>query len=376
MANRNQSGTQAIGSQLLPDTPSRDQNMRNCGFAPNNLVTSRSQRGRTLKQCQRETRPHQPAGQHWSCNAGTRYENRFFAQFPFLSPKLFVYSGRMRIASTELQIGTAYPYTVRIGKLAGRLRVMPGPAVRQTTENKGTFILFEDRLSDSPFVERVWRCHSDRAGKFLSVAASHFEMAVTRYRGKTFLTLRGPETKATTLDCPAEGKWLCIRFKLGTFMPQLLPGSLRNQRDVTLPDATRRSFWLNGSAWQYPDFENAETFVKRLAKAGVISRDLTVDAALQGQPRTLSLRSAQRHFLRATGITSATFRQIERARYATNLLREGVSIVDAVHLAGYFDQAHLTRSLKQLIGLTPAKIIQAERQLSFLYKTKPPSMNL
>ena len=75
-------------------------------------------------------------------------------------------------------------------------------------------------------------------------------------------------------------------------------------------------------------------------------------------------------------MTCATFRQIERARYATNLLREGVSIVDAVHLAGYFDQAHLTRSLKQLIGLTPAKIIQAERQLSFLYKTEPPSMNL
>jgi hypothetical protein len=265
---------------------------------------------------------------------------------------------------------------VQIGELTGRLRVASGPAVSQTTKNESTFILFEDRLSDSPFVERVWRCHSERAGKFLSVAASHFEMAVTRYRGKTFLTLRGPETKATTLDCPAEGEWLGIRFKLGTFMPQLLPGSLRDQRDVTLPDAASRSFWLNGSAWQYPDFENAETFVKRLAKAGVIARDSTVDAALQGQPRTLSLRSAQRHFLRATGMTCATFRQIERARYATNLLKEGVSIVDAVHLAGYFDQAHLTRSLKHLIGQTPAKIIQGERQLSFLYKTVPPSVNL
>jgi hypothetical protein len=35
-------------------------------------------------------------------------------------------------------------------------------------------------------------------------------MAVTRHRGKTFLTLRGPETKATTADCPAEGEWLGI----------------------------------------------------------------------------------------------------------------------------------------------------------------------
>jgi hypothetical protein len=282
----------------------------------------------------------------------------------------------MRTGGTQLQMGTAYPYTKQIAKLTGRLRVTTGPLVSLTTKNESTFILFEDRLSDSPFVERVWSCHSERAGKFLSVAASHFEIAVTRLRGKTFLTLRGPETKATTLDCPAEGEWLCIRFKLGTFMPKLLPGSLRDQRDVTLPDATSRSFWLNGSVWQYPDFQNAETFVKRLAKAGVISRDSTVDAALKGQPRTLSLRSAQRHFLRATGMTCATFRQIERARYATNLLKEGESIVDAVHLAGYFDQAHLTRSLKHLIGQTPAKIIQRERQLSFLYKTVPPSMNL
>jgi hypothetical protein len=48
-------------------------------------------------------------------------------------------------------------------------------------------------------------------------------MALTRLRGNTFLTLRGPETKATTLDCPAEGERLGILFKLGTFMPQLLP---------------------------------------------------------------------------------------------------------------------------------------------------------
>jgi len=253
---------------------------------------------------------------------------------------------------------------------------MTGLAVNQTTESNNTFICFEDRASDSPFVEKVWRCHSERADAFLSIAACHFEMAVTRLRGKIFITLRGPETKATTIDCPAEGEWLGIRFKLGTFMPRFLPGSLRDQKDVTLPDATSRSFWLNGSAWQYPDFNNAETFIKRLLKAGLISRDSAVDAALQRQPPALSLRSIQRHFLRTTGITYATYRQIERARYATNLLREGVSILDAIHLAGYFDQAHLTRSLRYLVGQTPTKIIQSEKQLSFLYKTDPSSIHL
>src|SRR5438094_8251880 len=163
----------------------------------------------------------------------------------------------------------------------------------ETMQGNGEFLHFEDRASDHPFVERVWRCRSDRADTFLSVAANNFEMVLTRLGRETFFTLRGPETTATTLDCPAEGEWLGIRFKLGTFMPRFLPVSLRDHRDRTLPDAASRSFWLNGSAWQYPDFDNAETFVKRLAKAGLILRDSAVDAALQGQPQALSVRSAQ-----------------------------------------------------------------------------------
>jgi len=232
------------------------------------------------------------------------------------------------------------------------------------------FIIFdESRPSDSPFVERVWSCHSERAGTFLSVASSHWEFVVTRLNGATTVTLRGPETKARNVHCPANGEWFAIRFKAGTFMPQLPVARLLDGRDVNLPQVSQRSFRLDGSAWEYPDFENAETFVARLARAGIIARDPAVEAALQGDRKALSLRSAQRHFLQATGMTHSTLRQIERARYATNLLRRGVSIGDTVFEAGFFDQAHLTRSLRQLIGLTPAKISLERRQLSFLYNT-------
>jgi hypothetical protein len=235
---------------------------------------------------------------------------------------------------------------------------------------KSTFIHFEDRISDSPLVERVWRCQSERAGRFTSVAASQCEMVVSRVQGKTFFTLRGPETKATTADCPAEGEWLGIRFKLGTFLPQFLPGRLRDRNDVTLPDRSGRSFWLNGSAWEYPDFENAEIFVKRMIQAGLVTRDSSVDAVLHGEVRPASRRSAQRHFLRSTGVSYAAYRQIERARHAANLLQEGVSIVDVAHRAGYYDQAHLARSVKRFMGQTALHILRNESQLSFLYKTE------
>jgi len=77
--------------------------------------------------------------------------------------------------------------------------------------------------------------------------------------------------------------------------------------------------------------------------------------------------------LRATGLTQSAARQIERARYATYLLQQGVSILDTVEQAGYFDQPHLTRSLKHLIGQTPAQILQKNRpeQMPFLYNTTP-----
>jgi AraC-like DNA-binding protein len=243
------------------------------------------------------------------------------------------------------------------------------PRSNEATHGKSEFIQFDDRASDHPFVEKVWRCHNERADSFLSIAANNFEMVITQLGGKRSLTLRGPETRATTIDCPAEGEWIGIRFKVGTFMPRFLPGSLRDHQDVTLPPATGHSFWLDGSALEYPDFDNAETFVKTLSRSGMLSRDRVVEDAVLHRLGELSLRSAQRHFLRSTGVTYATLRQIERARYATNLLREGVSILDVVSRAGYFDQAHLTRSLRHFIGETPAKLILRRKQLSFLYKT-------
>jgi AraC-like DNA-binding protein len=235
-------------------------------------------------------------------------------------------------------------------------------------------LTFEDRPSDSLFVERIWRSQSERPGTFHSIAMSHWEMVVTRYNGNTILTVRGPESKATPLHLSSVGaEWFGIRFKMGTVMPHL-PASGLVDRDVNLPDASSRSFWLMGSAWQFPDYDNADTFVDRLMRAGLVICNPVVESALQGQLRDVSIRTARRHFLRTTGLTQSTIHQIERARYATVLLRQGRSILDTVYAAGYSDQPHLTKSLKYFIGQTPAQIMgkSESEQLSFLYKTAPP----
>jgi methylphosphotriester-DNA--protein-cysteine methyltransferase len=115
---------------------------------------------------------------------------------------------------------------------------------------------------------------------------------------------------------------------------------------------------LNSSVWQFPNYENIDTFIDRLARSGVLVRDPLVSAVLQGHPHEMSPRTVRHRFLQATGLTQSHIRQVERAKRAAELLRQGASISDTVYEAGYFDQSHLSRSLKQWIGYTPAQIVR------------------
>lgn len=222
----------------------------------------------------------------------------------------------------------------------------------------------EERLSDSPFVELVWRNRPAGGGQFVSMAVSHWQMVVTRFQGKTTLTVRGPETKATEAYCPPGAEHFGIFFKHGVVMPSLNASRLTDGM-LDLPEARGNSFWLDSSTWQVPDYGNADTFIDRLVRAGLLTREPVVDVALRDERPELSVRSVQRRFLRATGLTLGALTQIERARSAMGLLQSGVSILDTVELAGYADQPHLTRSLKHFIGLTPAQLVRNSETIQF-----------
>ena len=219
-------------------------------------------------------------------------------------------------------------------------------------------LVFDERSANSSCVARIWHTHSERAGTFTSVAVSNWEMVITTFNGKTMITARGPETKASEADFPADAEFFGITFKLGSFMPHLPLKTLLDRQDATLPEASSNSFWLHGSAWELPTFENADVFVDRLIRQGIIVRDAVVEAAIQGHTPDMSIRSLQYRFLRATGLTHKTIQQIERARSAVSLLEQGIPILDTAFELGYFDQAHLTNSLKRFIGKTPAQIAQ------------------
>jgi AraC-like DNA-binding protein len=218
-------------------------------------------------------------------------------------------------------------------------------------------IVFDGRPTDSPLVDMVWYSRTEGSGTFISTAETRSEIVFAKMESETFVTIRGPETVATVADWTTDTEFFGIAFKLGTFMPHLPPRKLMNRKDLILPVAGDKSFWLKGSAWEFPNYENVETFVEWLIRDGLLVHDPVVDAVLQDQQPDMSLRTVQRRFVQATGLTYKDIQQIERAKQATTLLEQGASILDTVYETGYFDQPHLTKSLKRYQGKTPAEIL-------------------
>jgi AraC-like DNA-binding protein len=219
---------------------------------------------------------------------------------------------------------------------------------------------FDLRSSRSPLIEQTWQTRSEPEQSFISVAVSHWEMVVTRQRRAAWLTVRGPETKATTAPVPEDAEFFGIQFSLGTFMPGLPPGQLADS-GLTLPPAMSTSFWLDGARWELPGPDSADVFVDRLVRAGLLAHDPLVPAALQGDTEGLSRRSVERRVSRATGLTLGTIGQIKRAERAVDLLRLGRSPLDVADQAGYADQPHLTRSLRRFVGRTPSQVAASAR---------------
>ena len=209
-------------------------------------------------------------------------------------------------------------------------------------------------------IEQTWQTRSEPEESFISVAVSHWVMVVTRQRGTARLTVRGPETKATTVAIPQEAEFFGIEFSLGSFMPGLPPGKLVDS-SLALPSATKTSFWLDGSEWELPGPDNADVFAGRLVRAGQLVHDPVVPSALQGDGEGLSTRSVERRVSRATGLTRGAIGQIRRAERAAEMLCRGVSPPDVAGKAGYADQPHLTRSLKRFLGQTPSQIAMSTR---------------
>ncbi len=113
-------------------------------------------------------------------------------------------------------------------------------------------IIFEQRLSDSPYVETITRGRTAGDGTSVRPAECHWHMVLVRLAGNVRVVVVGPWTTAGVVSWTEGAELLWIKFTLGTWMPHL-PAENLMDRETLLPGAARQSFWLGGSAWQFPD---------------------------------------------------------------------------------------------------------------------------
>ncbi|GAA2264454.1 helix-turn-helix domain-containing protein [Glycomyces scopariae] len=234
----------------------------------------------------------------------------------------------------------------------------------------------EHRPSDSPYVERVYRVEECGDGaapeSMVSVANSNWELIAWTAEGVTNVSVRGPETRPTVV--PMGGRMdgaFGVVFRHGAHLRNLPVADLVDTA-VRSPRTTARTFVLAGDEWEIPAYGNAEVFVDRLVRAGLLVRDPLVADVLAGDtPLLVTPRSVQRRVAAATGLTQGAIRQIERARQAAMLLREGRAAADVVHLVGYHDQPHLARSMARFVGRKATQLQRPapDEMLSLLYKT-------
>jgi AraC-like DNA-binding protein len=127
---------------------------------------------------------------------------------------------------------------------------------------------------------------------------------------------------------------------------------------VVCPVDRQGRFHIGEERFEIPRFDNAEQLVAALARQGVLERDPVVLRAMQGARQRLDERSIQRHFAEVAGLGLKTLQQIARAHQAAELLRQGITASQVAAELGFSDQAHMSHSLKRLLGRTPREIAQ------------------
>jgi hypothetical protein len=188
-----------------------------------------------------------------------------------------------------------------------------------------------------------------------SVATVSWGLVFWEREGRAYAGISGPETRTGTAPVPEGASFVGIEFAVGTSL-RAVPTPDLVDRGAVLPDATRRTFRLDGVRWESPAPDDAEALVDRLVRAGAVVRDPLVTDVRRGHRPAVSRRTVERRFRAATGLTHGAVRQIERARNASVLLAAGAPVADVIAKLEYFDEPHLTRALRRYVGRTARQL--------------------
>ncbi|MGC0249337.1 helix-turn-helix domain-containing protein [Pseudactinotalea sp. Z1748] len=201
----------------------------------------------------------------------------------------------------------------------------------------------------------MWTCRSEQVTSMTAVASETWGLVFWDEDGTPRAAVVGPESRTATAPVPPDTSFVGVQFALGASlrmadMTTLVDGS------IPLPEVSTKTFWLDGRGWQIPGADDVELFVDRLVRHGALVQDPVVTEVLSGDRPPLSPRTVERRFRAATGMTRGAVRQIGRVRTAAGMLTGGACVADVVARLAYYDEPHLARALRRLIGRTAQEL--------------------
>ena len=211
---------------------------------------------------------------------------------------------------------------------------------------------YEEKLSQSPLVDFIWRTEDLTDGVYVASADARWDMIFTRsHDGKTKVLLSGPAFKAAQVPYSPGNNHIGICYKPWAIFTDIPITTMLNVT-IALPMPSDATFVMQGITWKMPTYENVDQFVAEQEKRGLLKSDPIIRDILENKPVDLSLRSVQRHFVKTIGMSPRLVRQINSARKAVKLLQQGNTLSEVAYELDYADLPHMTRMLRRFTGYT------------------------
>lgn len=202
-------------------------------------------------------------------------------------------------------------------------------------------------------VRCAWSVNTTAGGWWTQPATEFWGLGFSSTANGIGVEVVGPAARPQRFEMQPGDRFWGVELQAHVFL-RMLPKSSFELVQV-LP-STSETFRLGERDYGIPEEHSLGSMVDELVAGGVLSTEPTVALALSGRGPQ-SGRTLRRQVLEVTGLNRQQIAGMARARDAFKLLSEGVGISEVVELAGYSDQAHLTRSLRALADRTPREIL-------------------
>jgi AraC-like DNA-binding protein len=221
-------------------------------------------------------------------------------------------------------------------------------------------------LAPPPDLAHLVRCvwvRSGESGEALVLPDGCVDVVVRAGRA----VVAGPDTGPVSVRLDHAEVVSGVRFLPGAAAAALgVPADALLDSRVALEDLWGREGREAGERAGEDPFALLALLRRRLARAEPDPRVLAAARRLASGPATpvpalaaevgLGERHLRRRFAAGVGYGPKTFARVVRFRLALELVRAGEPAAAAAYAAGYADQAHMTREMSALAGLTPGAV--------------------